>query len=126
MFYSNDQPLICCGDLNVAREEIDVHNPKRLLGHVDFNPEVWEAFDRLKAWGFVRRLQKVSCPRARTVYLLRLPRTRVGGERHWLEVDHILATPVLAEKSVNAYIDMEARRAEKPSDHTRARCRIRE
>ena len=30
--YSPAKPLIWCGDLNVAQEEIDVHNPKRLLG----------------------------------------------------------------------------------------------
>jgi len=42
--YKPDQMILWCGDINVAREEIDVHNPKRLLGHVDFTPEVWEAF----------------------------------------------------------------------------------
>ncbi len=118
MFYSNDQPLICCGDLNVAREEIDVHNPKRLLGHVDFNPEVWEAFDRLKAWGFVDVFRKFHArePGQYTFFDYRVPGSVERG-LGW-RVDHILATPVLAEKAVNAYIDMEARRAEKPSDHT--------
>jgi exodeoxyribonuclease-3 len=33
-------------------------------------------------------------------------------------VDHILATAPLAQKSVDCYIDLEPRKAEKPSDHT--------
>jgi exodeoxyribonuclease-3 len=33
-------------------------------------------------------------------------------------VDHILATTPLAKKSVDSYIDLEPRKAEKPSDHT--------
>jgi exodeoxyribonuclease-3 len=33
-------------------------------------------------------------------------------------VDHILATAPLAKKSVGAYIDLEPRKTEKPSDHT--------
>ena len=49
--YKPDQLLLWCGDINVAREDIDVHNPKRILGHVDFNPEVWEAFDNVEDVG---------------------------------------------------------------------------
>jgi exodeoxyribonuclease-3 len=37
--YAPEAPLIWCGDINVAPEEIDVHDPKRLLGHVCFTPE---------------------------------------------------------------------------------------
>ncbi|RLE30682.1 exodeoxyribonuclease III, partial [Candidatus Acetothermia bacterium] len=33
-------------------------------------------------------------------------------------VDHIWATRPLAERSVDAWIDREARRAKRPSDHT--------
>jgi exodeoxyribonuclease-3 len=33
-------------------------------------------------------------------------------------VDHIWATASLAEKSTDAWIDTEARLAERPSDHT--------
>ena len=46
---SPDMPLVWCGDINVAPEAIDVHDPKRLLGHVCFTPEVWEAFNLVKS-----------------------------------------------------------------------------
>jgi len=116
--YSRKKPLLCCGDLNVAREEKDVHDPKRLLGHVDFTPEVWEAFDRLKAWGFEDLFRKHHPGEGGhyTFFDYRVP-TSVERGLGW-RVDHILATPVLASRSVRCLIDMEPRRAEKPSDHT--------
>jgi len=49
--YSPDAPFIWCGDLNVAPEAIDVHDPTRLLGHVCFTPEVWEAFAAIRSYG---------------------------------------------------------------------------
>jgi exodeoxyribonuclease-3 len=57
--YSSDKPLIWCGDLNVAPEAIDVHDPKRLMGHVCFTPEVREAFDLVKSWGFLDLFRKL-------------------------------------------------------------------
>ncbi len=116
--FSPRKPLILCGDLNVAREPIDVHNPKRILGHVDFNPEVWDAFDRLREWGLVDIFRKhhPDEPKQYTFFDYRVPGTVEKG-LGW-RVDHILATPPLAGKSVDCSIDMKPRLAEKPSDHT--------
>jgi len=116
--YSKQQPLVCCGDLNVAREDIDVHSPKRLLGHVDFNPEVWEAFDRLTAWGLtdVFRKHHPGETGQYSFFDYRVPGSVQKG-LGW-RVDHILATPVLAKKSTQCLIDMGPRLAERPSDHT--------
>lgn len=116
--YSREKPLVCCGDLNVAREERDVHDPKRLLGHVDFTPEVWEAFDGLKAWGFADVFRKHHPDEGGqyTFFDYRVPKSVERG-LGW-RVDHILATSVLASSSIRCFIDMEPRLAEKPSDHT--------
>jgi exodeoxyribonuclease-3 len=116
--YKPDQSLLWCGDINVAREEIDVHNPKRLLGHVDFTPEVWEAFDAVSAWGFIDVFRKhhPGEPNQYSFFDYRVPKSVERG-LGW-RVDHILATESLAKKSVDCYIDLEPRMAEKPSDHT--------
>ncbi len=116
--FSPQEPLLWCGDLNVAPEEIDVHNPKRLLGHVCFRPEVWEAFQSVKSWGFVDIFRKHHPGEAGqyTFFDYRVPRA-VDRGLGW-RVDHILATPPLAEKSLDCWIDMEPRLATKPSDHT--------
>ena len=116
--YSPDDPLVCCGDLNVAREEIDVHDPKGLRGHVDFTPEVWEAFDALTSWGLsdVFRRHHPGEGGQYAFFDYRVPAAMDRG-LGW-RVDHILATRPLADRSVDCFIDLRPRRAEKPSDHT--------
>ncbi|HOO90789.1 MAG TPA: exodeoxyribonuclease III [Syntrophales bacterium] len=116
--YSPDDPIICCGDLNVAREEIDVHDPKRLMGHVDFTPEVWEAFDDLTSWGLIDIFRKHHPGEAGqyAFFDYRVPAALDRG-LGW-RVDHILATRSLADRSIDCSIDLKPRRAEKPSDHT--------
>jgi exodeoxyribonuclease-3 len=116
--FSPQDSVLCCGDLNVAREDIDVHDPKRLLGHVDFTPEVWEVFDYLTSWGLVDIFRKHH-PGESNQFAFFDYRVRGAVDRGlgW-RVDHILATTPLAEKSSDSYIDLEPRRAEKPSDHT--------
>lgn len=116
--YASDRPLIWCGDLNVAPEAIDVHNPKTLLGHVCFTPEVWSAFEEVKSWGFVDlfRMHHPGEPGHYTFFDYRVPKSVERG-LGW-RVDHILATVPLAERCTRCAIDMNARRAAKPSDHT--------
>lgn len=116
--YSPSQPLVCCGDLNCAREAIDLHDPKRLLGHVCFTPEVWEAFDQLKSWGLEDLLRRHH-PGEGNLYTFFDYRVQKSVERGlgW-RIDHILVTPPLAERSLGCRIDLNPRMAEKPSDHT--------
>jgi len=116
--FSPDEPLAWCGDLNVAPEAIDVHDPKRLKGHVCFTPEVWEAFAQVKEWGFTDLFRKHHPGEAQqfSFFDYRVPNA-VERQLGW-RVDHILATTPLAARSSRCWIDMGPRRAEKPSDHT--------
>jgi exodeoxyribonuclease III len=116
--FSPDIPLIWCGDLNVAPEAIDVHDPKRLLGHVCFTPEVWGLFELVKSWGLQDIFRKFH-PGEQGHYTFFDYRVPGSVERGlgW-RVDHILTTKSLAEKSIHCTIDMNPRLAEKPSDHT--------
>ena len=115
---SPDRPLIWLGDLNVAPENIDVHDPKRLLGHVCFTPEVWEAFAVVKSWGLTDIFRRHHPDEAKhySFFDYRVPNSVERG-LGW-RIDHILATAPLAEKSTRCHIDIKPRRAEKPSDHT--------
>jgi len=114
--FSPDGPLIWVGDLNVAPEPIDVHDPKRLMGHVCFNPRVTEALENVKSWGLVDLFRKhVPDPGQYTYYDYRT-KNGVAEGKGW-RVDHILATKPLAERSTRAWIDLEPRQGDKPSDH---------
>jgi len=101
----------------VAPEPIDVHDPKRLLGHVCFHPEVHKALRDVMAWGFVDVFRK-HCPDPQQ-YTFWDYRVRDAVERGlgW-RVDHVMATQPLAERSIRAYIDIAPRLRPKPSDHT--------
>jgi len=110
------QNLILCGDFNVAPLPIDVHDPKRILGHVSFNPDVWKAYEDVLSWGLcdVFRLHHPDEPGQYTFFDYRV-RDSVGRNLGW-RVDHILATKTLAGKSCECAIDLATRTSEKPSD----------
>jgi len=110
-------PVVWVGDFNVAPQPIDVYDPKNLLGHVCFCPEVTEALNRVIRWGFVD-VFRMHCSEA-SQYTFWDYRLRNSFKRNlgW-RLDHIMATKPLAEKCTACYIDKEPRSTEKPSDHT--------
>jgi exodeoxyribonuclease-3 len=115
--YLPEDLLLWCGDLNHAPEPIDVYDPKELLGHVCFHPDVHSVFSKAVEWGLVDVFRRhCSEPGQFSFYDYRLP----NGVKRGLgwRIDHILATRPLAEKSVASYIDLEPRLKPKPSDHT--------
>jgi len=116
--YSPQEPLLWLGDLNVAPEEIDVHNPKSHQDHVCFHLSVRQALQEVVGWGFVDlfRLHHPDEPDQYTYWDYRA-RNPVAEKKGW-RVDHIMATRPLAGKCVGAWIDVDARLAQRPSDHT--------
>lgn len=116
--YAPDEPLLWLGDFNVAPKAIDIYDPKGKLNHVGFHPEAREALEQVKAWGFVdifrRHHPDVTDQYTYYDYRAKNPIERGVGWR----VDQVWATEPLAEQSTAAWIDFDARRAERPSDHT--------
>ena len=115
--FKPDQKLILCGDFNVAPQSLDVHDPKRILGHVSFNPDVWKAYENVLSWGLtdVFRKHHPDEPGQYTFFDYRV-RDSVGRNLGW-RVDHILATRTLAANFSECTIDLATRLHEKPSDH---------
>ncbi len=115
--HSPAEPLLLAGDFNIAPGPADVHDPRRLEGHVCFCPQVRERFAALLEWGLedvFRRFEKDGGHYTFFDYRVRSAVERGVGWR----VDHILCTPPLAEKALWCRIDLDPRRWEKPSDHT--------
>jgi len=115
--FTPDMPLLWVGDFNVAPERIDVFDPEKLSGSVGFHPEEHKRLAAVKAWGFVDVFRKHE-PREQmyTFWDYRVP-SAVKRGLGW-RIDHIWATPSLAEKSTRAWIDIGPRLSAKPSDHT--------
>lgn len=109
--------LLWVGDLNVAPEERDVHDPRRFARHPDFHPEARAALAGVMSWGFVDcfRLHNDE-PGQYTFYDYR--DTRSVEKQHGWRVDHVMATRPLAKRCTRAWIDLAPRLAERPSDHT--------
>lgn len=116
--YTPDQPVIWLGDLNIAPEPIDVHDPKGLDGHVCFNRELTDLFYRICSWGFQDIFRKHK-PGPGHYSFFDYRAASVYSNKGW-RIDHILATPGLSDRSTNAWIDLKPRkqRLPKPSDHT--------
>ena len=112
-----EEPLIWLGDFNVARQDIDVHDPKRLWGHVCFCKPVQSAIENIAEWGFIDVFRKFHPePDHYTFWDYRAPN---GFKRNigW-RLDYIMATAPLARACINCQIDKEPRGWPRPSDHT--------
>ncbi len=115
-FYRPEDPLVWLGDFNVAPEPIDVHNPKRLLGHVGYHPDEHRALARVKAWGFVDIFRKHRPEPGLFSFWDYRVRDSVARGLGW-RVDHIWGTETMAARSLDAIIDKGTRLWDKPSDH---------
>ncbi len=115
--FSTDQPLVWLGDLNIAPEPMDVYDPENLIGHVCYHPDVHELLRSAVDWGLVDVFRKHNRePDHYTFWDYRIPNA-VKRKMGW-RIDHIYASEALAERSVDAWIDVQPRLLKKPSDHT--------
>jgi len=113
-----DSPVVWAGDLNVAREPIDVYDPEGLAGSVCFHPDEHAALDHTMGWGFtdLLRLHHPGEPGLYTFWDYRIPnalKRRLG----W-RIDYVCATRPMVDRAADCWIDTEPRLADKPSDHT--------
>ena len=121
MNFSPQDPLIWCGDMNVAPRDLDVHHPEKHLTHVCFHQDAKKAYAQTLAWGFEDVFLKLYPTRQQFTFWDY--RFRSGGKSAleanlgW-RIDHILATAALAGRCTQADVDLEPRRQPQASDHT--------
>jgi len=114
---TRSQPAVWCGDMNVAPEPIDVHSPEKHLRHVCFHEEVRRAYKDTVAWGFVDVFRKLYPDKQQFTFWDYLRPSSLDKNKGW-RIDHILATPALADRCTAVDVDIEPRRGPNPSDHT--------
>ena len=108
-------PVMLVGDFNVMPTERDVYKPERWLGDALFAPEVREAFFRLVDQGWTDALRTIH-PNE-TIYTFFDYFRNAYARNAGLRIDHLLLSPVLADRLVDAQVDREVRGWEKTSDH---------
>ena len=107
--------LAVLGDLNIAPEPRDVHNPKRWEGKIHFSEPERAAFRAVIDVGLVDAFRRFEQPEKQfTWWDYRLK----AFERGWgLRIDHILLSPAVAKRCTACTIDLAPRKRERPSDH---------
>lgn len=115
--HSPSEPLIWMGDINVAPEPIDVYDSPRLLGGVGHHPDEFSRLAAIRDFGLVDVFRVLNPdPGHYTFWDFTVPRA-LDRKLGW-RIDHIYATAELAKLCTSCEIDLEARRLERPSDHT--------
>ncbi len=109
------KPLAVLGDLNIAPEPRDVHNPKRWEGKIHFSEPERAAFHAVTEVGLKDAFRLFEQPEKQfTWWDYRLK----AFERGWgLRIDHILVSDLLAPRCAACWIDLAPRKRERPSDH---------
>lgn len=114
--YKPTDKVVWVGDLNVAPEDIDVHDPVGMRGHVCFNELVTNSLYDITAFGFVDVFRKHN-PEG-DIYTFWDYRAGSARRNKGWRIDHIMATEPMAKKCTACYVDKEPRMLERPSDHT--------
>jgi exodeoxyribonuclease-3 len=110
-----EQPLILCGDFNVAPEDRDVHDPARWEGEIMCSPPERKALKRVTDWGL--------CDAFRHHH-------PEGGQYTWwdyrlqsfqrdrgLRIDHVYLSRSLLARCQSAQIERDERAGKNASDH---------
>jgi exodeoxyribonuclease III len=113
---AEDQPILMCGDFNIALEDRDICDPDNKGNHIMASPSEREALQTVIEMGFADAFRKF---------------TEESGHYSWWDyraasfrrnlgwrIDHHYLTPDLYEKATSCVIDKEPRSLPQPSDHT--------
>lgn len=114
--FSPDQPLVMCGDFNVAPDERDAAFPERWTNSVLFHDEIRQTLrSQVIDWG-LRDLFREKYPNEQAYSwwdyrMLSFPK----GDG--LRLDLILGTRPMLERCESVEIDRNERKGKQPSDH---------
>jgi exodeoxyribonuclease-3 len=113
--YAPTQPLVLCGDFNIAPDDRDVYDPAMYVGSTHVSERERAAFRAMVDWGLVDVFRRHH---------------EVGGLFSWwdyragnfhkgkgMRIDLVLMTEPLVERTTGVLIDRNARKGKAPSDH---------
>jgi len=107
--------MVVLGDFNIAPEDRDVHDPELWREKILCSTEERSALRRLLDLGFsdtFRLFEQEDKVFSWWDYRMNAFRRKMG-----LRIDLVLASKNMAERCTAAYVDIEPRKQERPSDH---------
>ena len=104
-----------CGDFNVAPDDGDVWNPAQFVGLTHVSEPERAALRQVEAWGLSDVFRRFNGPGVFSWWDYR------AGDFHQgrgMRIDLLLVSADLADRASAAFVDRDARKGEKPSDHS--------
>jgi len=114
--YRADQPIILCGDFNVAPEAKDVWDPQLWARKVHYHIDARVALKSVTGFGLTDTFRQHH-PGGGLYSWWDYQSKGAFEKNRGLRIDHLYATEPLARRSLYSAIDREPRRAPHPSDH---------
>jgi exodeoxyribonuclease-3 len=111
-------PVVLAGDYNVVPTDADIYSPASWLDDALLQPESRDAYRRLLAQGWIDAIRTLH-PDAAIYTFWDYMRNR-WPRNAGLRIDHLLLSPSLAGRLVEAGVDREVRGRGKASDHAPA------
>ena len=112
---SGPEDVIVCGDMNIAPADIDVFDPKAYVGQTHVTPPERAALVQLQGLG-LRDVVRDRWPSER-VFTYWDYRAGMFHQDLGMRIDMVLASASVAERARAAWVDRQARKGTKPSDH---------
>jgi exodeoxyribonuclease-3 len=97
------KPVIVCGDLNVAHQEIDLKNPKSNRGNAGFSDQERESFTRTLELGFTASFRRLN-PHAEGCYTWWSYMFKAREKNAGWRIDYFLVSDRIADKITAAPI----------------------
>jgi exodeoxyribonuclease III len=110
-----EEPLVLAGDYNVIPAPEDVHNPAAWADDALFRPTTREKFRSLTHLGLTDAIRATSD--AAGLYTFWDYQAGAWQKNNGIRIDHLLLSPLAADRLVACGIDKHVRNWEKPSDH---------
>jgi exodeoxyribonuclease-3 len=109
------QPAIFGGDFNVAPSDLDCYDPSIFEGATHVSEPERDAIRTLEATGLIDLTRRLNPGEPCFTWW---DYRRGSFHRGWgLRIDLLLVDELLSAKATASYVDREARKGEKPSDH---------
>ncbi len=102
----SNKPVIVCGDLNVAHNEIDLKNPKTNRKNAGFSDEEREKFNLLLNSGFIDTF-RYFYPDVKDIYSWWSYRFNARKNNAGWRIDYFLVSNILQDKLIDAKIHTE-------------------
>lgn len=100
------KPVVVCGDMNVAHQEIDLKNPKTNRKNAGFTDEERQKFANLLEHGFIDTF-RYFYPDQEGIYSWWSYRFQARAKNSGWRIDYFLASEVLKEQLLDAKIHTE-------------------